>query len=83
MLGSRIEFTFLDDPQWRSNITSISFTNSRDNNMERLNDIDRNISGLLRYLQGISRGSYGLSGTWVWTIKATGYADTIVTVKVQ
>lgn len=29
------------------------------------------------------RGLYSVPGTYIWTIKATGYADTMVTVKAQ
>jgi len=82
VLNSPIEFTFADDAQWRSKLTSIAFTTPVDPISERLSSFDKTSPGLLKYLPGFG-GFYQLVGTWIWTFKATGYADTTVTVTVQ
>lgn len=74
---SPLEFVFIDDPQWRAAITSIACDVPGWNKQELL-------GGLLQIGPGKISGPvyyFGL-GFWTWTIKATGYPDTVVTVTV-
>ena len=77
---SPVEFIFTDDAQWRAAITNIIAS------MPGFNFIDHTSNAQITY------GNINMNpitvlnvprGPLTWTIKATGYADTIVTVTVQ
>ncbi|MFZ0579228.1 MAG: hypothetical protein WAM41_17140, partial [Psychrobacillus psychrotolerans] len=74
--GKLMEFTFMDDPQWRNAIYSIShnfnYGNGNGNEVDKLN---KSIPGIL-----ILENATYYYGRFEWTIKAIGYPDTIVTV---
>lgn len=84
--GSPIEFSFSDDPQWKDAIYSItlSINSYPDGYGDHIGYLQKTVGGIS--LRHPDRGYYvytqGVS-TWVWTIKATGYPDTIVTVIVN
>ncbi|WP_313894011.1 hypothetical protein [Psychrobacillus sp.] len=72
-----IEFTFIDDPEWRAAFESLGLKNQIGSTIFFKGRIVIN-DGTLK----LANGFYGVSLTWVWTFKATGYQDVIITLEV-
>ncbi len=70
----------MDNPDWRAKITSILNTASLGGSNEEIIGFVDISSGKI---SGKAGKSYAALGFWTWTIKATGYPDTIVTVEVR
>ncbi|WP_442916940.1 hemoblobin-interacting domain-containing protein [Lysinibacillus sp. 54212] len=80
--GSPVEFSFTDDPQWRTAITNVIVSSPTNDFVPR----DWISTAQINY-ENIKLAPYlvvhGPKGLLTFTIKATGYADTSVTVTVQ
>ncbi|MGM9944941.1 MAG: hemoblobin-interacting domain-containing protein [Lysinibacillus sp.] len=69
-------FNFIDDPTWRNAISEFSYTHSAHGSIVYKFTNISVTSG-----QIVLSGHYFLTpGTWVITVKATGYPDTVLTV---
>ncbi|WP_442916951.1 hemoblobin-interacting domain-containing protein [Lysinibacillus sp. 54212] len=76
-----VKFTFVDDPQWRASITSaIVVAGSSGQSADWTAYLVRNVAGEISIP---NVGYYPGGRVYEWTIKATGYPDTTVTVVVQ
>lgn len=64
-----VEFTFVDNPDWRTKITSIKM-----NNAELFNSLNKTTPGVLN----IDNLFINFSFQWDWVIKATGYQDVVL-----
>lgn len=79
-MNSLVVFNFTDDPDWRAAINSITYTIDSISYIGNIiNRFQIDVGTLFQY----PGYAYGMNGTWEWTIKATGYEDTLVTVIVQ
>ena len=73
--SDKIEFHFSDDPVWMAAVNSITYTIGSWNGYQTAYQISTGRIIITNFVYG--------PGVHVWTIKATGYPDTIVTVEVQ
>ncbi|GEM_PF-5053823 len=64
-----VEFTFVDNPDWRTKITSIKM-----NNAELFNSLNKTTPGVLN----IDNLFINFSFQWGSVIKATGYQDVVL-----
>lgn len=70
-------FKFIDDPTWRNAISEFSYTHSAyGSNVYKLTNSISVTSGQIV----VSGHIFREPGTWVITVKATGYPDTVLTV---
>ena len=77
-VGGAINFSLdSDNADWRANLTSVTYTVNGGPVYGYLDSMDRSKPGELT-----SVGGYGVSGTWVWTFKSTGYDDVVVVVTI-
>lgn len=75
-INEDIAFSFNDDADWRNAITNIVFVNT---GVDWKNSFNLTIPGEISSINF----AYNIPEVKVWVIKATGYADTVVTVTVQ
>lgn len=68
----------MDNADWRNKVTITAVTPTKTDGWDVTHLFDRFQPGKL-----ISTASYGTPGTYVFTIKSTGYEDVVVTVIVQ
>lgn len=81
MVGGKIEFSFTDNPDWRTNVTQINGNSNKGAGfLIPGGRLVRNTPGLLS--NDILFG-YNSAGVWTITLKATGYQDATITVTVQ
>ena len=77
--GNPIIFSFVDNPNWRNNLNSISYSINGVYGREVLNEFEKTIPGQIR----METVPYNYRGTQVWTFSANGYADVVLTVYIQ
>lgn len=70
-------FSFNDDTAWRAAFTSLTYTHSSTG--LQIHDVTSAVNVTSGQLV-VSGHWFMTDGTWIITIKATGYPDTIVTV---
>lgn len=77
-MGIPIVFTFADDPTWLAAVNSITYTfDGTPLNLELIGDFTKTAGYLTSNRTIVDKG------TWVFTIKATDYLDTVVTLTAQ